>query len=36
LSWNDVFNDGKPVSETVEDELPSAEQGMVSFYPRFL
>lgn len=30
LSWNDVFNDGKPVSETVEDELPSAEQGDAS------
>jgi len=32
LSWNDVFNDGKVVvSEVVEEQLPSAEQGMVSF-----
>ncbi|KAG1830880.1 NGP1NT-domain-containing protein [Suillus variegatus] len=32
LSWNDVFNDGKePASEAVEDNLSSAEQGMVSF-----
>jgi nuclear GTP-binding protein len=32
LSWNDVFNDGKVmVSEVVEEQLSSAEQGMVSF-----
>jgi nuclear GTP-binding protein len=32
LSWNDVFDDRKePASEAVEDELSSAEQGMVSF-----
>jgi nuclear GTP-binding protein len=29
LSWNDVFNDGKEVaSESVQEKLPSAEQGM--------
>jgi nuclear GTP-binding protein len=34
LSWNDVFDDRKePASEAVEDELSSAEQGMVSFCP---
>jgi nuclear GTP-binding protein len=32
LSWNDVFNDGKVVvSEVIEEQLSSAEQGMVSF-----
>ncbi|KAG2153524.1 NGP1NT-domain-containing protein [Suillus bovinus] len=31
LSWNDVFNDGKePVSEAVEADLSSAEQGDAS------